>query len=59
MTSLEQIKVAKDRFARSINLERDAGAGALAGYLPVGRALKVWTDWRVPSLIPPLRSLSL
>ena len=29
----------KQRFARSINVERDAGSAAINGYLPVGRAL--------------------
>ena len=40
MTKLIKIKRAKQRFARSINLERDADSDALAGYLPVGRALE-------------------
>src|SRR3712207_105074 len=40
MTKLAAIKTPKERFARSINLERDGGSDALAGYLPVGRALE-------------------
>src|SRR4051794_4855347 len=37
--SLLQFRSPKPRFARSINVERDAGPAAINGYLPVGRAL--------------------
>ncbi len=39
MTALFELKGPKPRFARSINVERDAGGGAVDGYLPVGRAI--------------------
>ncbi|MFM7270343.1 MAG: hypothetical protein ACKO2C_01750 [Actinomycetes bacterium] len=41
MKRLEELKRPRDRFARSINVERDAGSEAVAGYLPVGRAIEV------------------
>lgn len=37
--SLLRFRSPKQRFARSINVERDAGSAAINGYLPVGRAL--------------------
>ena len=37
--SLSHFRSPKQRFARSINVERDAGSAAINGYLPVGRAL--------------------
>ena len=40
MTSLLELKAPKQRFARSINVERDAGTSAIEGYLPVGRAME-------------------
>lgn len=40
MSSLNSISV-KPRFSRSINIERDTGAGSLQGYIPTGRALDV------------------
>lgn len=40
MTRLIELKRPKDRFARSINVERDAGSAAIDGYLPVGRAIE-------------------
>lgn len=39
MTSLIDLKAPRPRFARSINVERDAGGSAIDGYLPVGRAI--------------------
>src|SRR5665213_3313278 len=41
MTTLLELRAPKQRFARSINLERDIGSHAIDGYLPVGRALDV------------------
>ena len=41
MTSLLELKTVKPRFARSINVERDADSDAIDGYLPVGRAIDV------------------
>lgn len=40
MTKLVEVRGVKERFARSINLERDVASDALSGYLPVGRALE-------------------
>lgn len=40
MTRLIELKKPKDRFARSINVERDTGSAAIDGYLPVGRAIE-------------------
>lgn len=40
MTKLIELKAPKDRFARSINVERDSGSAAVDGYLPVGRAIE-------------------
>lgn len=37
--SLLSYRSPKQRFARSINVERDTGSAAINGYLPVGRAL--------------------
>jgi ABC-type molybdenum transport system ATPase subunit/photorepair protein PhrA len=37
--SLMRFRSPQQRFARSINVERDAGSAAIDGYLPVGRAL--------------------
>ncbi|QZY29681.1 hypothetical protein [Nocardioides coralli] len=39
MRRLIDLKAPRDRFARSINVERDAGTHAIDGYLPVGRAI--------------------
>lgn len=39
MTNLIALKAPRARFARSINVERDAGSNAIDGYLPVGRAI--------------------
>lgn len=39
MTQLIDLKSPKGRFARSINVERDTGTGAIDSYLPVGRAI--------------------
>ena len=39
MSALIELKTPKERFARSINVERDAGSSAIDGYLPVGRAV--------------------
>jgi hypothetical protein len=39
MTRLIDMKAPRPRFARSINVERDAGGSAIDGYLPVGRAI--------------------
>lgn len=39
MTPMIEFKKPRARFARSINVERDAGGHAIDGYLPVGRAL--------------------
>jgi len=36
---LIELKAPRPRFARSINVERDSGSGAIEGYLPVGRAI--------------------
>ena len=36
---LIDLKAPRPRFARSINVERDAGSSAIDGYLPVGRAI--------------------
>ena len=41
MTRLIELKAPKQRFARSINVERDSDGSALEGYLPVGRAIDV------------------
>jgi len=41
MTQLSDLKITKQRFARSINVERDGGTNAIDGYLPVGRAIDV------------------
>jgi hypothetical protein len=41
MTALARIVSAKGRFARSVNIERDAGRSTLEGYIPTGRALDV------------------
>lgn len=43
MTLLIELKAPRPRFARSINVERDAGGSAIDGYLPVGRAIDVVT----------------
>ena len=43
MTTLLELKAPKERFARSINVERDVDSSALDGYLPVGRAIEVIT----------------
>jgi hypothetical protein len=40
MTNLIEWRRPKDRFARSVNVERDSGAEAVQGYLPVGRAIE-------------------
>ncbi len=39
MSVLIDLKAPKERFARSINVERDAGSSAIDGYLPVGRSV--------------------
>jgi hypothetical protein len=39
MTALIDLKAPKERFTRSINVERDAGSSAIDGYLPVGRSV--------------------
>ena len=39
MPDLIDLKAPKERFARSINVERDAGSSAIDGYLPVGRSV--------------------
>ena len=39
MSALIDLKAPKERFARSINVERDAGSSAIDGYLPVGRSV--------------------
>ena len=39
MSSLIDLKAPKERFARSINVERDAGSSAIDGYIPVGRSV--------------------
>ncbi|UFN46441.1 hypothetical protein [Nocardioides okcheonensis] len=39
MTALIDLKSPKERFARSVNVERDSGSHAIDGYLPVGRAI--------------------
>jgi len=39
MIALIDLKAPKERFARSINVERDAGSSAIDGYLPVGRSV--------------------
>lgn len=39
--SLIEIRAPKDRFARSIRIERDAGSAAIESYLPVARAIEV------------------
>lgn len=36
---LASLRKPVERFARSINIERDTGSGALASYLPMGRAV--------------------
>jgi hypothetical protein len=41
MTRLIDLKAPKQRFARSINVERDSDGSAIEGYLPVGRAIDV------------------
>ncbi len=41
MTAASDYVEPRGRFARSVNIERDAGAGQLDGYLPTGRALDV------------------
>src|SRR5690348_14429269 len=40
MTKLLELKSPKERFARSINVERDVEGAAIEGYLPVGRAIE-------------------
>jgi hypothetical protein len=40
MTKLIEHKAPRQRFARSLNVERDSGSSALDGYLPVGRAIE-------------------
>jgi hypothetical protein len=40
MKRLIDLKQPKERFARSVNVERDSGSTAIDGYLPVGRALE-------------------
>ena len=40
-TRLIELRKAKPRFARSINVERDFESDAIDGYLPVGRAIDV------------------
>lgn len=39
MKYLIDFKSPKERFARSINVERDAGSSAIDGYIPVGRSV--------------------
>ncbi len=39
MSALIDLKAPKERFARSINVERDAGSSAIDGYIPVGRSV--------------------
>jgi hypothetical protein len=39
VTTLLDLKAPRPRFARSINIERDAGSDAIDGYLPVSRAI--------------------
>ena len=39
MKSLIELRQPHERFARSINVERDAGSSAVEGYLPTGRAM--------------------
>ncbi|MBD3923298.1 hypothetical protein IEZ26_01585 [Nocardioides cavernae] len=39
MTALIDLKAPRERFARSVNVERDSGSHAIDGYLPVGRAI--------------------
>ena len=39
MTTLIELKAPRERFARSVNVERDSGSHAIDGYLPVGRAI--------------------
>jgi hypothetical protein len=39
MTQLIELRAPRARFARSLNVERDAGSDAIDGYLPVGRAI--------------------
>lgn len=41
MKSLLEFRQVRGRFVRSINVERDAGAGAIDGYLPTGRSMDV------------------
>ena len=40
MKKLIDLKAPRERFARSINVERDSGTSAIDGYLPVGRAIE-------------------
>lgn len=39
MTALIELKAPRERFARSVNVERDSESHAIDGYLPVGRAI--------------------
>jgi len=43
MTAASAYVSPKGRFARSVNIERDAGKNRIDGYLPTGRALDVIT----------------